>query len=760
MPRRSLPPASVVLRVIAALLLGGCATAQQAPPKADYESVGLGGGGAMYSPASSPHDPNLMFVSSDMSGVYRSEDGGRTWRMLDKRQLRSATSCCPVFHPTDPNVVYAFGDGSLRVSRDRGVTWAPLTTDPPWGEGPVLCIALDRGSPQRMFVGTDGAAYRSLDGGTTWEQAAGVTGRVVGIHVDQTNPPEARVCFAGTSEGVFRSTDGGATWEHADNRLPSRELRGFCGGSVAGGEVILYCTLPGTAEGGRYVGGVYRSRDRGTTWESAMGAGINQDIAKADEWGADDVAQYSFLAMAETHPRTVYATTRGTGYWPPHHWTVWRTDDAGESWRYCYTGDPRGEEHNVEIGWVSRDLSWGWGGSALGFNVNAGDPETALYTNAGELYLTRDGGATWQCGYSAPAAGQGDPAPGQRWGSIGLEDTSCWQFAFDPADASRCYIAYTDIGFARSEDHGRTWRHSPTGSPWTNTFYQIVCDPDRAGVIYAACSNQHDIPHWTSVEGARAPGGVCVSTDHGVNWTAISNGLPEAPVTSIALDPTSPVAARTLYAASFGHGLYKTTDGGASWRDSSAGLGTAENRHIYSVKRHADGTLFCSITGKRQGMEFTPGGLYRSTDGGASWECITASLTLHWPGDFDLDPNDSNTIYLAAATAPQHEEGGIYKTTDGGKRWERLPVEFPAELLSYVQAFFVTVNPQRPDVVYLGTATHGLFVTQDAGRTWREMRGVPFTACQRVAFDPQDPNTIWVTTFGGGVWRGPALPPG
>ena len=55
----------------------------------------------MYAPAISPHDPNLLFVACDMGGVYRSADGGATWTMLDKRQLRDAACCPVVFHPRD-----------------------------------------------------------------------------------------------------------------------------------------------------------------------------------------------------------------------------------------------------------------------------------------------------------------------------------------------------------------------------------------------------------------------------------------------------------------------------------------------------------------------------------------------------------------------------------------------------------------------------------------------------------------------------------
>lgn len=111
---------------IVAVVLVGLASFAAAQPK-QWENVGIGGGGGILTPSFSPHDPNLLFASSDMSGVYRSTDQGRNWAMLPWRQLSQADTCYITFHPTDPNTMYVvpgpWATQRLKVSTDKGVTW-------------------------------------------------------------------------------------------------------------------------------------------------------------------------------------------------------------------------------------------------------------------------------------------------------------------------------------------------------------------------------------------------------------------------------------------------------------------------------------------------------------------------------------------------------------------------------------------------------------------------------------------------------------
>jgi len=140
-------------------------------PALAWESRGIGGGGAFFSPAPSLHDPGRLYVSSDMGGVYESGDLGQSWRMLRSSRLQGGVAT-PVQFTSDPLVLYAIdAREDLRipvVSHDGGTGWSPLASDPTGGE--AYSLWADPASTQRLLISSYDTLYFSSDGGATFHQ--------------------------------------------------------------------------------------------------------------------------------------------------------------------------------------------------------------------------------------------------------------------------------------------------------------------------------------------------------------------------------------------------------------------------------------------------------------------------------------------------------------------------------------------------------------------------------------------------------------
>ncbi len=766
--RRRFVRVSCLVLVVSLL---GSACFEQTPARGEtpgthipWTPVGLSGGGGMFSPAISPADPDLMMLNCDMSAAYISEDGGRNWRMIHQAQLRTSTGCRPGFHPSNADVIYASSGGRLKISHDRGKTFQALGN---LKESLAGEIAICPSDPKVLLVGTRaGRCYLSRDAGNTWTACNGPQGPVIAFHFDRTR--RGQTMFAATEKGIWRSDDAGGTWTAKTAGLPWRDIQGFAGGSAAAGDlVVLYCSVRSRNVDGKFQGGIYCSRDRGETWRSAMGRGINTETRKADRWAFGPIAQYVQLLTTDAKPQTVYANNTSTGFHPPHHDTVYRSDDGGKTWRDVYFMDPRFERYNVAPNYVtaSTGQSFKGGGAPFGVAICNTDPDRLILLRS-QCYVTHNGGDTWINGHTYPAPGE-TPGPGSAWTCNGLVVTTTWHYYFDPFQTNRHYIAYTDVGLARSLDGGKTWRwwDEDSWAPWRNTCYEMAFDPDTPGKIWGAFSNVHDIPNDNIISerhGHDRPGGVCISRDFGASWKPEARGIPLKPVTSIVLDPNSPKNRRTLYAGVFMQGVYRSTDDGKTWTPKNNGLGHAKNKRVCRVLLHADGTLFAMICAKRpayrQPLLSEGVGLYRSSDGAESWQKVNASQLFLYPKDFAVHPRSSEEI-LVGTCDPNWDDrsGGLYRSIDGGKTWKRIGRQGR-------QTFGGYFHPRHDGWIYMtlteGAPGAGLWLSRNNGQTWQPFDDLPFSNIQRVVFDPANEATIYVTTFGGSVWHGPAVPGG
>lgn len=149
-------------------------------------------------------------------------------------------------------------------------------------------------------------------------------------------------------------------------------------------------------------------------------------------------------------------------------------------------------------------------------------------------------------------------------------------------------------------------------------------------------------------------------------------------------------------------------------------------------------------------------GLYRSRDGAETWQKVNANQLFLYPKDFTVHPENSDCILLGVCdTEWGDDSGGLYRTEDGGKTWQRIGREGR-------QTFGGYFHPKHNGWIYMtlteGAPGAGLWLTRDNGRTWEAFHDLPFSNIQRVVFDPSDETIMYTTTFGGSVWRGPVVP--
>ena len=718
-------------------------------------------------------------IESDMGGRYISHDGGATWAMVHHQQIGSACrGAPPLFHPTRPGTIYAlsgYAAADLFVSRDNGATWRRLDRARQPRAGLISRTFIDAARPERLFVGTaSGRLLFTDDEGGTWQGAAGLQGSVLRIVAERASPKNQRVYFVCTVTGVFRSDDGARTFLRKTRGLPrGKALTSFAGGSSAQA-TCLYATTACWLADGKLAGGVYVSTDRGGSWQRCMNPRINVQTRRTSRWAAGDIPSYSHILANDANPRRAYVYCAGTSFFPPNHSTVYRTDDAGRSWAGVFFADPRFKQCNVARDWMTSFMGQSWVGRPISMDISPVDADLVMRSDGMYVFWTRNAGKHWTAGHAVPASDATEDKA-LAWRNNGLVCTTTWHYYVDPHEPRRHYIAYTDIGFARSLDGGTTWRwwgpgerHTfPIPSAWINTCYELAFDPQIPGKLWGVFSGHHDIPNensiWRGTGRSRFKGGVCRSGDFGVTWTALRQGLPEAPALSIVLDPKSPKGRRTLYAAIYDHGVYKSSDDGNMWLRKSTGLGSTENLRVCRLVLHRDGTLFAMVTGIRipAGGPFSPKGvgLYRSTDGAESWKLVNRSHLLLYPKDFGVDPADSKVIYIGACDAPgaSSRQGGLHRTTDGGSTWSLVM----RKRATHFGAYF---HPRKPGWIYAtgcgwsDAPEGGLWLSKDSGGTWRTFARLPFANINRVDFGPSGDSAIYVTTFGGSVWKGPAEP--
>jgi photosystem II stability/assembly factor-like uncharacterized protein len=488
-------------------------------------------------------------------------------------------------------------------------------------------------------------------------------------------------------------------------------------------------------------------------------------------------AQVRSVATSLHHPAVAYVSFKDLKLEGETYQGVARTDDYGEHWDVVWQATLHREANNVHDAWIADAMTPEWTEEPLSLTVDDNDPNVAYVTDLGRTLATVDRGKTWTARYSEAAETRKGSGP--SWVSTGLDVTTTYGYLFDPFDSRRRFILTTDIGLFRSEDGGHSWLRSVDGVPgrWRNTTYSVIFDPQAPGKMWAAMSDIHDLPRpkmWRHRSTSEYIGGICVSEDGGRTWSASSAGMPPTAPTSLLLDPQSPSGHRTLWAATMGHGVYRSNDDGRTWSPANRGI-TQPNALAWRLARSSTGDLYALIARRSEDGSIGnagDGALYRSTDRGEHWSLIDLPEGGNAPNGIAIDPADPKRIYLAlwARATPEQDEaevknpheasvrgkpgifngggGGIAVSVDGGHNW-RWSLDRDRHI------YDVTIDPTDPRTLYAAGFESSAWISHDKGEHWAKIPAFNFKWGHRVQADPEDSGKVYVTTFGGGVWHIP-----
>jgi photosystem II stability/assembly factor-like uncharacterized protein len=315
-----------------------------------------------------------------------------------------------------------------------------------------------------------------------------------------------------------------------------------------------------------------------------------------------------------------------------------------------------------------------------------------------------------------------------------------------------------------SKDGGESWMSATkdNGIPrkWINSTYWMTFDPEVKGKAWAVMSDVHDLPRpkmWRRNGIGGYEGGILATEDAGKTWKPVSSDIGEAAMTHILVDPTSDKELRTLYACAFGKGVFKSTDGGNSWIIKNKGIEFKEPFAWRIFRNDKNGELFLILCRRSDngsiGNDFD-GALYRSCDGAESWSKMKLPDGTNGPMSLVTDDENSGRILLASwgRVSPGQFSpdtgGGIYLSEDNGNTWEQT--------LEKDQHIHDITYDRRNRTYYACGFNGSAYRSEDSGESWIRIKGYNFKWGKRVDPDPVDPGKIFIITFGGGVWYGPA----
>jgi len=764
---------------ISSILVSGCqnktVSVSDESKTFKWEKTGPGGGGAMFNPAVSPHDPDYAYVACDMTGSFVTYNGGASWRMFS---LRGPVNFF-VFDPSDPDIVYA-NSIALFKSTDRGNTWNVVYPVPSEIKGyvakgdhaeeriitiddtrrKVLALAVDPENTMKLHaaisVDNNTGYYFSDDQGEHWTKQKELETEVKNIFIVPSSPLDNRTLYIAEKNSITVRENG--AWK--TNPGPSDVVRfnELSGGFDKELNKYFIYAISGKSyfnpEGD--ISGIFYTENGGESWEN------RQDGLTAFSISNDETPEWRAVATSSLHPQILYISYNGMKVSDDTTCIgTARSDDYGKTWTLSWKDNIVKEGYqyspNYSKGWIDYRFGPTWGENPFSIAVSPTDPDICYTTDFGRTIKTSDGGHTWEQVYTERKDGEG-------WVSRGLEVTTGYNIVFDPFDNKHIFSATTDIGLLESRDGGVSWNSATVnnGVPrkWMNSTYWLTFDTEIKGRAWVAMSDVHDLPRpkmWRRDGVSGYEGGILHTDDGGKSWIPVSTDIGEAAITHILIDPLSSRKSRTIYSCAFGKGVFKSADGGKSWMQKNTGIEGNEifawritmnekNNELFLVvcRRSDDGSIGNALDGA----------LYRSANGAETWTKMILPNGTNAPMSLEVDPDNSERIILSAwgRTSPGQFSpdtgGGVFLSEDNGKSWRQT--------LAKDQHIHDLTYDKRNNVFYSCGFNGSAYRSEDRGETWIRIKGYNFKWGKRVEPDPADPEKVYVITFGGGIWHGPA----
>jgi photosystem II stability/assembly factor-like uncharacterized protein len=638
------------------------------------------------------------------------------------------------------------------------------------GGGYITCIAVSPSSPNIVYASSDlGGMYRSTDHGNNWSII--IKGLVTNADLSVTtigiDPKNPNVVYIGTGHawsieeggyegGIFKTTNGGAEWKLLTRNVSFSACGAF---DVQGRLIVVDPTNSNIVYAGSHRHGIFKSTDAGRNWKYKGLAGKYISSVVIDPTNTNTIYVSSQKAVAPTPG--IYKSTDGGNNWKTltTSYNVYDlTIDAKNPQTLYAAAFDQGifKSTNGGSSWSSKTPSGASGYKFVSISASPTNPQIvyAKTKSANKVYITSNGGDSWGTSINLHTSGwyfssskfglsssgiTVDPTNENRaysgtWFSVwrtdnkgkdwtvkpyGLETSCAFDCTVNPNNPNELYECHADIGLFKSTNKGQTWtRISAVGvNCWT-----IAIDKSTNPItVYAGTGR------WS---GSTTSGKIYKSTDNGNSWSDTSNGLTDSRIRSIAIDPTNP---SIVYSGHTNGKIYKSTNKGGSWSQKSSGLGSSEVLRII-VDSSNHNTLYAAL--KKSGV-------YKSINGGDSWSSINSGIGTTEIYDVAMSPNNNDIIFAAA------KNDGIYRSTNAGANWIKVLPDYCGKSLAI----------DSNSVVYAGGKSHwssfthtGLYRSID-GIVWERIDdGLLNQGIENIEIDPTDNNRLYISTQGDGTF--------